>query len=484
MKRIILSRALLAAFLLLTVALVSGCRVVEEDGSSPPPSVPGAYTVNPLFREFYRLLGGEPTLGLAISPLVESGSLQIQYTEKTLMRYDPSAAPSEQYSLAPLGLETGAVDNPLPLPEQDVTRIISGYILYSEFVPLYDTLQGSRFAGRPLTQPRLNSEFSRIEQYFENVGFYRGLDEPAGQAHLLDYGSHKCGLACRSRRATASRVGALTGPPQIFLETIARTGSDLFGAPLSPPYLAADGQIEQVYAGAVLAADPAAISAPHLRPAAKMSGLPTNPPAAKIDDPRMVFYPVEGVLGYNIPAVFQDYINRHGGMDLAGLPVSELFPEGNLYRQCFENYCLDFDSAANENSRIRPALVGAAYIQRFPPPAEPLPQTPIQAGSPLLTVSEAFPLLPPGQVQKINLQTLDSGSQSPLPNLTAALTLSMPDGTLLEYTFPPTGPDGRSTLELPLFSADPGTLFLYQVCLTPAESVPQCVDDSYLIWKN
>lgn len=476
-------RTLTSAVLLICSALASGCRVVEETGS-PPAFLPSAgFTVNTTFREFYRLLGGQEVLGPAISPLIDAGSLQIQYSANALMRYDSGAAPGDQFSLAPLALEWGLQDPPLPIPDQPGVRIVEGYRVYEEFVPLYDQLQGGRFCGEPLTQVRLNATARRIEQYFENAGFYRSLDDPAGQVHLLAYGVKKCSQACSAYPDPAASVQDLSGPPQVFLSAIARTGSDLFGAPLSAPYLAADGQIEQIYAGVVIAAPPGEISAAHLRPAARMSGFPSHPPVERLDDPRLVFYPVDGSLGYNIPVVFQDYIQRHGGMEMAGLPVSEMYPEGGYYRQCFENYCLDYDPAAEAGTRVRPAPVGGQYLALYPPADQPaLASSPKPAALDVI-VSEAHPMLSPGQAQQITLQILDQADGTPIPGASASLTLFLPDDTQAEFDFPLTGADGRASLTLPIYPGGPGTLYPYKVCLQDPASAT-CRTDSFLIWEG
>src|SRR5690242_21314237 len=57
-------------------------------------------------------------------------------------------------------------------------------------------------------------------------------------------------------------------------------------------------------------------------------------------------------------------------------PRSTLFPyttlfrstESNLYRQCFENYCLVYDPAASESMRTRMEALGKQYIDRVPQP--------------------------------------------------------------------------------------------------------------------
>ena len=60
-------------------------------------------TVDPTFREFYESLGGEQTLGPAISIMYEEKGKKLQFTTGALMMYDLLAPESEHFKLAPLG---------------------------------------------------------------------------------------------------------------------------------------------------------------------------------------------------------------------------------------------------------------------------------------------------------------------------------------------------------------------------------------------
>ena len=76
------------------ILVVTGC---EE------PVEPIIKTVDPTFREFYELLGGEQILGPAISIMYEERGKKLQFTTGALMMYDPQAPESEHFKLAPLG---------------------------------------------------------------------------------------------------------------------------------------------------------------------------------------------------------------------------------------------------------------------------------------------------------------------------------------------------------------------------------------------
>ena len=367
--------------------LVSGCASGSGAAATVVPD--GTYPVESEFREFYNLLGAEKTLGYAISPRIADGSIQIQYTEAALMRYDASGAPGQKLSLAPLGLELRLKDQPIVLPDQSGERIIDGYLIYDEFVPLYDALQGARFAGRPLTQVRIDYARGRIEQYFANVGFYRLMKDPPKTVHLLAYGSWKCDAYCRFQGQESARVAPLPVFPEPLISSLSRLGPDFTGRPLSEPYIAPDGMLEQVYENFVVYANPASVRLVSLRSITAEVGFPPTDLVPKSEDDRLVFYPIEPGLGHHVPKVFEDFITLHGGLEISGMPATELFPFENLYRQCFTNYCLDYDPSAAESLRIRPAPLGEEYLRIHPPAQAANPNPELSSGSYHLGIWEA-----------------------------------------------------------------------------------------------
>ncbi len=466
----------------IAVILLSGA-CAPKNGQAATPAPEGTFPVDSIFREFYSLLGGERNLGYAISPMVEYGDVKMQYTEAVLMRYDAIAPASQRYSLAPLGLELNVTDPPFVLPEQSGTRIVDGYIVYDEFASLYDALQGARFVGKPLTQVRIDYERGRIEQYFENVGFYRLMDDPPKTVHLLAYGSWKCDAYCRYESQASSAVAPQPIFPEPLISSLARLGADFAGRPLSEPYMASDGMLEQVYTNIVVYADPANVRLIALRPISSQVGYAPTALVGRSDDQRMVFYPLENGLGHLVPKVFEDFITLHGGMEISGNPTTEVFQEGSIYRQCFTSYCLDYDPAAAETLRVRLAPLGERYLKNNPP--QQVAEAPSQAPGVAyhLAVSEAHSLISSEQEQVVTLEITASSDQTPVSDLEASLELTLPDGTRSGYHFQPTGEDGRSSVALPPVSGPNGTLIPYQICLNGGTS-PQCVLDSYVIWGN
>lgn len=200
--RVQLSKKSILLFTLFSVFMVA-CGLRSDRGStlgetsSTSRARAGTYPVDPIFEEFYVHLGGIDTLGPAISPLQEEDGLRRQYVENGLMVYDLRATPSDRYRLAPLGNAFEVAESPVPEPESTRGRYVAGHVIDPSFLSLYESLGGARFVGRPITEARHNPAKMRIEQYFENLGFYRLVGEPAGRAHLLAYGVLACDRNCR-----------------------------------------------------------------------------------------------------------------------------------------------------------------------------------------------------------------------------------------------------------------------------------------------
>jgi hypothetical protein len=470
----------------IALLLMAGACNPESGGSPAAPA--GAYPVESDFREFYNLLGGEKTLGRAISPLIQTGSVEMQYTEAALLRYDSQAASAAQkFSLAPLGEELHLSDPPIVLPDQEGERIVDGYLIYDEFVDLYDTLQGERFVGKPLTQVRIDTKRGRIEQYFTNLGFYRLLKDPPHTVHLLSYGAWKCDAYCHFSVQDAALVAPQPVYPEPFIGSLSRLGLDFTGRPLSAPYLAADGMLEQVYQYFVVFANPSSIRLVGLRPITAQVGYPPTPLVAKVEDNRLVFYPSQPGLGHEVPKVFEDYITLHGGLEISGMPTTEMFQEGSIYRQCFTNICLDYDPGAAESLRIRPAPLGDLFMRAFPPPgvtpAAPAPSA-AAPGAYAMVLWEAHTLAASDQGQTVHVRITDASGQTPASGLAPVLTVFLPTGSQANYPFPATDASGQSSVDIPPVSAANGTIIPYQACLTPQGGAPQCTKDSYVIWGN
>lgn len=161
---------------------ITACLNTRSQSITPADST--AYDVDPVFRELYDFLGGKNILGEAISPAKEVDGVVSQYTVTGLMIFDPYAPASRKFQFGALGKDFGII-----------SPSASELVVAAPFQDFYDKLGGAAFVGLPLTGQVYNDEKKRSEQYFENLGFYQGL-ETDGAVRLLPYGAWGCGDEC------------------------------------------------------------------------------------------------------------------------------------------------------------------------------------------------------------------------------------------------------------------------------------------------
>jgi hypothetical protein len=465
---------------------LSACE--NQPALSPTPTIPGAYDIDPLFREYYRNLGGEDLLGPAISQLIDQNNSQCQYTTNALMCYNPLATNSDRFYLASLGQKLGIHDDPSTVPPTPSTRLIDGYGIYPDFINLYDSLDKLGSAGLPLSQVRYNYDQQRVEQYFEKVGFYHRFDDAQGITRLLPYGAYVCGEGCSysiaPNDAFIPQRQEISSPFAASLERMG--GLQVFGRPLTEPYTAPDGNLEQVYENVVMYSAPDDPSTLHLRNLPILLGMTTTPPGPKVYGLKenMVFYPVNDDLGYHVPVMFDHFIAEHGGMEISGEPIAEpMMVKGeNVARQCFENYCLDYDPNATEDLKTRMAPIGVLYLNKANPSI--ISRFPFAPDNVQLSVSEDSPQITSKDTESFSLSVLQKKGGLPMPNIAANVKINLPDGSTQNLYMPPTDADGKTSLTIPAMpNLANGSLVAYEICLDVPVDNPPCVSDSYLIWN-
>ena len=321
----------------------------------------GQFQVDPVFRAYYNYQGGEERLGRAISPPRKEGSATVQFLETGKMVFDPNAPANSKFRMAPLGLDMG-VSEPATLPPSNPElHYLNGHTIAPDFYPLYEKL-GADMVGKPLTEERLNLIRKRHEQYFENLGFYR--IEGTSDVHLLAYGTWVCGKKCSEGAPLAqSTIDILSYIDPVFQDFVTQHGADMTGFALTEAYNSPDGKWEQILENVVLVADsrinPQSVT---LRPLSEKVQIMVEEPRIPTGDPQMYFYPVQDNKGYEIPLYFWDYIQKHGGVQVTGLPVTHYaLLLGQVYHQCFTNLCLTYDQSAIEQARVHPEPLGYAY---------------------------------------------------------------------------------------------------------------------------
>jgi hypothetical protein len=475
-------------FLLLVIFLLTACT-----GDLAATSVPGRqahhFPVDTVFKEFYQTLGGQPVLGPAISALEIHENLQCQFAESALMCFNPAVTDASRFSLYPLGRDLGIQEESQLTGVTSImsARVVDGYVIYEKFLPLYDQLYGARYVGRPLTDLRINHDLQRVEQFFENVGFYQSLSNPNGPVYLIPYGAYLCGGSCSYRLNEYWSIVKSNIAEQPFAPSIARLGGPaVFGSLLLKPQLAADNNIEQAYANAVFYAPPDNPNQVRLRPLPLLLNYEVSPLVEKISHDQLVFYEMENGLGHNVPRPFDMFVAMHGGQDLAGKPISEvvLLPGTNLYQQCFENYCLLYDPSAADVMKVRMSPLGKEYLKRFPPAEEAQIRNLFSPERITLVVAADRPNISDNQEQIIRLLVFHSDTKSAMQRVEASLILGFQDRPPARFSFPPTDNNGVSAVVIP---PQPGlangSRLSFQVCLNLPSEQPICAVDSYLIWN-
>jgi hypothetical protein len=472
---------------LLFALLLTACT----DGFITP--IPGrmssTFPVDTTFKEFYQTLGGEQLLGPAISALEIRDNLQCQFVERALLCFNPAATDVSRFNLYPLGYELGISEEShmAGVVAPSNTRVVDGFVIYEKFLPLYDRLYGARYVGAPLTEMRINQDLRRVEQFFENVGFYQNLDDPNGPVFLIPYGAYLCGGDCSFHLNEYWSIVKANLAEQPFAASVARLGGPtVFGSLLFKPQIADDGYMQQVYANAIFYSPPEDPSQVQLRPLPRMLGYEPQPLVEPKNHEQLVFYEVENGMGHNVPRPFDAFVAMHGGRDLSGDPISEvvMLPGKNLYQQCFENYCLIYDPVASDSMKVQMASLGKIYADRFPVPDEIRILDMFSPDTINLVIGSDKPNLNDNEEQTIRMFVQERGSGQPLERVEASLILNFPGQPAARYFFPPTDAEGMSAVSVqqPPELAN-GSRVPFQVCLNLPSERQICALDSYLIWN-
>ncbi len=218
-----------------------------------------------------------------------------------------------------------------------------------------------------------------------------------------------------------------------------------------------------------------------LKPIVELIGIRRRPLVGDNKNPLMVFYPLEGNLGHNVPKYFDRFLDTLGGLAFTGNPISEVYPlNGGIYRQCFENVCLDFNSMAEPGEQLKLAPLGIIYKQKYFDPKDTQDNSNMETEF-QLQVRESKAYVTINEGQEIEVLITDDGN--PVVGQDATLILTLPDNNQIEYHLHPTDEYGRSNQHIPAISAPLGSLVAYQVCSSTPNSEEICVEDNYLIWK-
>jgi hypothetical protein len=300
-------------------------------------------------------------------------------------------------------------------------------------------------------------------------------------AHLLYYGVWKCAQACTFPSSNENLVLPPTSAGDGFSDAVHRLDPGLTGFPISDVFIAQDGRKEQIFENVSIYTDQSSPGGIALRPLPYYLEIRPDPPSPAGQEEGK-FIAIDGNQGYNVPHHIDEYIELNNGYDFIGNPINNYDQISNdLFRQCFENLCLDYRASNSDGMQIQPMPLGRRYKQQYA--TEPSQDEGSNSFDEVtITVWERYPVINSMDVQEIYVMVLDNGN--PLRNVDLELRITNPDGSQLTHLLPPTNDEGQSYLEIEPMSVSNGTLIIYQICLANTPQATNCVFDDYLIWGN
>lgn len=476
MKTKQLRKKILILVLLVTV-LLSACDLSNSSLSNDNPNNQ-IFVVDKIFRTYYKNLGGKDILGVAISEVISWEENQCQYTEKTLMCLNSQNQSSNSYFLFPLGVMF-QIDGRL----NNTNNSLAEYELYSEFQPFFQQLGGEAVTGKPITNIRYNVQEKRIEQYFENVGFFQEYHNPQ-KSGLLSYGVSACQRECKFTSMQGTSVNLHAETIELpFLPILARMKRwDAMGEPITAPIEVQPGLLQQVFNNVVLIGNPTLQETIHLLDLPVRLNYRQEKPGPQIYslEDNMVFYVVSTPNGFHVPIVFDNFIMQNGGREFSGNPLCEVYQEGDKFRQCFQNYCLDYNPDSKE---VKMAALGEQYLETLSVDPIRIVKFDYSPYTVSLNVKEKSPNVSINEEQELEVLVLKKENLSPLQNIEASVEVTLPNGERHTYQSLPTDEFGTTKITIPAFKrVQNGSVITYSVCLLVSTDEPICISNSYLIW--
>ncbi len=478
-------RWLIFIFLVLVFALFIGsCNSININ----PQEAKAFNAIDPIFREYYLELGGDEVLGQPISDIISWKNYKCQYTVSSLLCFDENNTGQGRYFLAPISDEINFKTVQAVFSSVDVIDDNLPKNAYPPFQPILNNMRQPYDIGDALSVTQYNITQERVEQYYERIGLFQPFDDETNVS-LLPYGALHCGPKCtyelEADEQYLSYARVIEAP---FVSEMSKYGGiPIFGKPLSEPYAADDGQVEQIFEN-VIAYKPAESGTNLvLRPLPTMMDMLTNPPGSKslgVKD-NVIFYVTQDELGYHVPLVFDQFITDHGGMSLSGNPISEatVYEGESIARQCFEYYCLEYDQKAGKENNIKLTPLGIQYIDKVNADNNILINT--DQNTPVLIIQKEKNQVPRDESQKITISVQDSEQFAPIQDIATKIIVSMPQGEDKAYYPELTDADGLTSYVIPPSpDLENGTILSYQVCINLELEEPVCKSDSYLIWSK
>lgn len=261
-------------------------------------------------------------------------------------------------------------------------------------------------------------------------------------------------------------------------------GEEIFGYPISSAYVNESGILVQYFQKA------------------RMEWHPMNPEPYRVQlgllgeelgyrrsqvsqptslSPRKHYFPETGhMIAYH----FLDYFRRHGGIDIFGYPITEMFIENQRVVQYFQRMKLIWDVQANE------MMVGdlgevylSVYRDRFP--VDVLQRMSHQFGAEEMTldvmVDVRHSVIRSQPNQDITIVVLDDATDRPVQGARVMVWLASEDGTVYVDRALSTGSEGRVEATLPLEDVRPGTYVVVRVEASYRNAIAQA-RKMFLVW--
>jgi hypothetical protein len=191
--------------------------------------------------------------------------------------------------------------------------------------------------------------------------------------------------------------------------------------------------------------------------------------------------------GHSVTYMFLRYFRSHGGIDLFGYPITEMFVENQKVVQYFQRMKLIWTP---QTGRITVGSLGDLYVNahRSSLPTNALESLPYRLngqGVPELRVSLGLSrsVARSDKSQIVTVIVLDDRSDEPLANAQVKLSLSRENGDLFADRTRILGTDaqGRARFTVPLMGIEPGTWVVMEVEATYG-SVSATQSQLFLVW--
>ena len=445
--------------------------------------------VDSRFLSFYYTLGGEVVLGLPISPLINEGEQECQYTMNVKMCVMTGRVDAEAYFLAPVVVEGELLPTSAkPTVGQSTGEVVNGFVIHPEFVDLYQRLYGTMFAGQPLGNAQVNYDKGRVEQYFENIVIAQDITTQNTTPYLLPVAHAVCTHSCElpvQTQVFIPRPQENSSPFSTFLTEI--NGLD-YGEPLTKPFINADGLQVQIFEYIAIAAHPQDLSNAWLLPLSYELGMYQTEPSVETygENRDVYFYPV-GDKGYHVPIWFDTFIKAHGDRSVSGNPIAEITYYDETPRQCFENYCLDLvqDSLTGQPA-VELVPLGAWYLDQELMAGriteDILLREWVKADTIQFSIGEQYPMVNRQTSQVIYLSVLSTETGKPLSGISSRVTLLTSNNERIELGLMKTNGQGTSWVNVPPHThLENGTVMRYEVCLELVSGEEVCEVNAYLV---